>query len=181
MGSNTEKNKRLLKKELAVIFIWSIFLLLNIVFYVKTIIPSHIYYTINNPYTMDSVWDKEENEWHNDALFNTLFSKNTVYVNPESWYADYIAAFAENVVFDEKIEALVEKDEMLEESYICLNHIIAVQNNTLFDDETIELISSRASDGAALLYIEEKSATALTDGIVFLHDECGNVYLKGYL
>lgn len=178
MKGNTEK-RVISKQQLAIISVWGLFLLVSVLFYIKTIIPSHIYYTINNPYTMDSVWDKEENGWHNDVLLNTLFSDNTIYINPESWYIDYVTAFAGNVVADEELEAIIDGNKIDKDSYIYLDHIIAIQNSTLFEEDVIETIN-KAPDGAACLYIAEENIAELAEGIVFVHDECGNVYLRGF-
>lgn len=168
------------KRQIAVISVWMAFLILGIAYYVRSILPSHRYYNINNPYTMDSVWDTEENDWHNDVLLYTLFSENTVYISPESWYLAYAEAFAGNLVIDDSVEAIVESAGMDMDAWLCLNHMIAVQNSTLFDQDVIETVTDRAPEGAAMLYIEEESVAALTEGILLFHDEAGNVYLKGY-
>lgn len=164
---------------MAVLIVWLVFLVLAVESFFKLIVPSHSYYTINNPYTMDSVWEEEENKWHNDVLLNTLFAEKPVYINPESWYADYVCAFAPRVILDERIEAFLETGDMPADSYTCLNHMIAIQNSTLFRDEVIDIIAGTAPEGAALLYIDEPSI-ASSEGILLLHDQCGNIYLKGY-
>ena len=86
---------------------WCVFLIFSGGYYFKVMIPTMQYYTINNPYTMDSVWNAEENDWHNDMLLNTIFSEKKVYINPESWYINYVQAFAKNVVLDNAMDTYV--------------------------------------------------------------------------
>lgn len=164
---------------IAVLIVWIVFLALSVDPFLKIIVPSHSQYAINNPYTMDSVWEREDNEWHNDVLLNTLFAKKPVYINPESWYVDYVRAFAPSVILDDEIGVFQDTDDMPADGYVCLNHILAVQNSILFRDEIIDIITSTASEGAALLYIDE-AGIAAAEGILFLHDQYGNLYLKGY-
>ena len=175
-----EKNRKHVRGQgIIALVAWIIFLILAVNPFFRIIVPSHSQSAINNPYTMDSVWDKEENKWHNDVLLNTLFAKKPVYINPESWYVDYVCAFATSVILDERIEVFQDAGDMLIDSYTCLNHMIAIQNSTLFRDEVIDIITRTAPEGAALLYIDE-SSVASAEGILLLHDQYGNLYLKGY-
>lgn len=161
------------------LFVWGAFLLLNCFFFMKVMVPNHKYYNINNPFTKDSVWDAEGNDWHNDLLLNTLFSQKTVYINPDSWYANYAEAFAENIVKDETIPALIGDEEVCKDGvYTCANHMVLLINSTLFEDEVKEYISSNAPEGAPYLYIHESSLIG-TSSIEVFHDQLGNMYLKG--
>lgn len=166
-----------IRAKYVVLLIWLLFLLLSGVYFVRVMIPNHCYYSINNPYTMDSVWNAEENTWHNDILLYTLFSKKTVYINPESWYATYVDAFAEKVVTDNTIRVFAGEEDTSQ--YTCINHMIAIANNTLFNQDIIDLISERAPEGAAYLYIVEDELLS-SNAIEVFHDEVGNLYLRGH-
>lgn len=166
-----------IRAKYVVLLIWLLFLLLSGVYFVRVMIPNHCYYSINNPYTVDSVWNAEENTWHNDILLYTLFSKKTVYINPESWYATYVDAFAEQIVTDNTIGVFVGEEDTSQ--YTCINHMLAIQNNTLFSQDIVDLISEKASEGAACLYIAEESLFS-SDAIDVFHDEVGNLYLRGH-
>lgn len=180
MKADRGKGKIFADRRLAVVLsVWIAFLALSLLYYIRSMVPSHFFYNTNNPYTMDSVWDGEGNDWHNDVLLYTLFSRCTVYIHPDSWYYDYVSAFARNLVADDRIETMVEPD-LEGDSWLCLNHMIAVQNETLFDRDVIDAIAERAPEGAALLYVHEESIGAWREGIVVLQDAAGNLYLKGY-
>ena len=165
------------KARYAIILVWSIFLLLSVVYYIKAMMPTIRYYTINNPYTMDSVWNAEENTWHNDVLLNTIFSGKTVYISPISWYANYVNAFAEKTMFDNTMSEFVDEENL--DQYVCMNNILAIQNSTLFNADIVNYISENAKEGAAYLYIAEESC-ASSNAIDVYHDKIGNLYLKGH-
>jgi len=157
---------------------WCVFLIFSGGYYFKVMIPTMQYYTINNPYTVDSVWNAEENDWHNDMLLNTIFSEKKVYINPESWYINYVQAFAKNVVLDNAMDIYVKEEDF--EQYVRENHMIAIQNTTLFEQSVVDYISTNAEEGAAYLYIAEDSC-AFSDAIDVLQDKEGNIYLKGHI
>nr|WP_302020152.1 hypothetical protein [uncultured Acetatifactor sp.] len=181
MKADRGKGKIFADRRLAaVLSVWIAFLALSLIYYIRSMVPSHIFYHANNPYTMDSVWDGEGNDWHNDVLLHTLFSRCKVYIHPDSWYFDYVSAFAEDLAADDRIGVMVELEPAWEDSWLCLNHMIAVQNETLFDRDVIDAIAAKAPDGAALLYVHEESIGAWREGIVVQQDEAGNLYLRGY-
>lgn len=162
------------------LFLWAVFLLLGCSNFFKVMVPNHDYYNINNPYTKDSMWDGEENEWHNDMLLNTLFSYKTVYINPYSWYVDYVEAFAENIEMDEAIPVFYEDGNVTRDDvYTCVNHMVLLVNSTLFEEDIRGYISSNAPEGAPYLYIHESSLLN-AGAIEVFHDQNGNMYLKGH-
>ena len=66
------------------------------------------------------------------------------------------------------------------EQYVRENHMIAIQNTTLFEQSVVDYISTNAEEGAAYLYIAEDSC-AFSDAIDVLQDKEGNIYLKGHI
>lgn len=157
--------------------IWSVFLLLLGSYYMKMMVPSYKNYIIWNPYTIDSVWVEEGNDWHNDILLYTLLQNKVVHINRESWYFDYVSAFSDNVIADEMVEAKINSGQL--ETYTYLNHMLPIVHDTLFSDEAKKAISSKNPEGAPALYVDEESLIS-ADEILIFHDDVGNLYVKGY-
>lgn len=160
--------------------VWAVFLLLSFCFYLKMMIPNAKGHIINNPYTMDSVWRNGDSNWHNDTLLYTILQNKPVHIHPDSWYFDYVSAFADKVIMDEDIEAQVKASQINIAEYTYLNHMLAIAHDTLFEEEVKEIIASDTEAGAADLYIAAESI-ADADEIMVFHDEAGNLYVKGFL
>lgn len=175
-------NKRVNRKKADKCFIWLIwililFLILSV--YIKMMVPNHIGYIKNNPYTIDSVWDAFDNNWHNDILLYTLFQNKPVRIHPDSWYFDYVSAFSAYIILDDTVDAQVDSKQIELSEYTYLNHMLVAAHDTLFDGQAKAVMTSQTSEGAADLYIDEDSI-ATEEEIMVFHDELGNLYLRGY-
>jgi len=129
-----------------------------------------------NYYISDSVWNPEYSKWHDDTILYTLFKAKTVYINPDSWYAVYVEAFADDVVWDERVDAMINTKLIDQDTYTRMNHMSLVSHSTLFEEKVREVLSS--SEEGLYLFIAEESVYS-SNNIVLFHDDAGNIYLKG--
>lgn len=165
------------KGKYIVLIIWGVLICANGSYYLK-----HYIRTIRNQmhaenyYISDSVWTPEHSKWHDDTIMYTLFKAKAVCINPDSWYAAYVEAFADKVVWDESIDSIINAELVGQDIYTRMNHMALASHSTLFDEEVWEVLVS--SEEGLYLFVEEESIYT-SENIIFFHDELGNIYLKG--
>lgn len=164
-------------KCIILIIIWSVFIGANGFCYLQ-----HYIRTLRNRmcaenyYIQDSVWTPGDSKWHEDTILYTLFKGKNVYVNPDSWYAAYVDAFADKVIWDENVDAMIDREAAGQNIYTQMNHMALGSHSTLFEEDVWEALTS-GQEGISL-FIEEESVY-LSDNIILFHDKNGNIYLKG--
>lgn len=165
------------KKYIMPVVVWCMFIGINGLYYLcyyMGILRDGIH--AENYYTTDSVWSPEVTEWHDDTVLYTLFKGRTVYINPNSWYITYVKAFSDNLIIDENLDVMIDTEMIEQGNYTSMNHMGLVSHSTLFEAKVLEAMVS--SEEGLSLFIDEESVYT-SDGIIFLHDESGNIYLKG--
>lgn len=168
------------KKDILVLSIWIAFFVLTFFFFLKTMWPALDAYRLKNSYTKDAVWHKESTGWHNDVLIPTLFTDKVVHIGADSWYLEYVMAFADDVQVESELPAMLSVEEIEESNYLSVGHMVATVNATLFDAQVITHISEQTEDGGSFLFVVEDELLNSKDVVVF-HDDLGNLYLKGYV
>lgn len=167
------------KKSMKPIFaVWGGWALVSIIYFIEAMLPSHIFYTSKDSYTVDSVWHYGSTTQHNDVLLYTLFGEKVAYVSPKSWYVDYVKAYSEEIVISDELVYMKNSSEIALDDYTYMGHMVITANSSLFDETVLEAISANDARGTINLYIDEKGMLE-AEGIEVFHDENGNMYLGG--
>lgn len=162
------------------LWLWGIWWIFSASYFDKIMIPTFVSLTAEEPYTVNSVWHYGRTGYLNDVLLYTLFTGKTVYINPESWYYNYVKAYSDEVILNEELVAIQNSSEIQIDDYTSMGKMCLTVNDVLFTEEVFETISANELGGVVDLYINEKDILE-TDGIDVFHDENGSIYLGGHV